>query len=348
MKNGDTSPIDCTRFDRVRGAKMGIIKGNSKDNRLVGDSDVFGMTNEIYGYGGNDTLKGGFFADNYVWGGIGDDEISGGTRINRLYGEDGNDTLRGSGSDDQLYGGAGNDTLFASDNGAYLDGGAGSDWMVGGAGADTFIVGSSKDQVEDTWVRQFDNEDNPIDTVRAGVSFTLANSALIEVLETTKLTGTKAINLTGNNVAQTIRGNAGANTLDGKSGNDTLRGEAGNDRLVGGSGADKLYGGAGKDVFVFTSPKDSTASRMDMVYDFSHKERDRIDVSTIDARDATSKNDAFTFIGEKAFSEKAGELRYFHKSGDTFVYGDMDGDGKADFALRLDKTIDLVKGDFIL
>lgn len=36
---------------------MPVIKGNNKDNRLIGQSDVFGVTNSIYGYGGNDRLE---------------------------------------------------------------------------------------------------------------------------------------------------------------------------------------------------------------------------------------------------------------------------------------------------
>jgi Ca2+-binding RTX toxin-like protein len=220
---------------------MPTIKGNANDNRLVGDSDVFGVVNYIYGYGGNDTLEGGFMADNHIWGGTGNDVISGGTSINRLYGEDGNDILRAgwSGSDSELYGGAGSDQLFASStSGAYLDGGTGADLMVGGEGADVFIIDNSKDQVEDSWTPDFDNQVDPVDTVRASVSFMLASEARIEVLETTNAAGTKSINLAGNAFAQTVGGNAGSNLLDGK---------AGNDLLIGGAGADKLIGGTGSD-----------------------------------------------------------------------------------------------------
>lgn len=219
---------------------MPTIKGNEKDNKLVGSSDVFGVINNIYGYGGNDTLEGGFFADNYIWGGKGDDILKGGTGINRLYGEDGDDNISvlWNAPDSQLYGGAGNDTLTSGSGGAYMDGGTGADKMTGGKGGDTFIVDNAKDQVIETWVPEFDNEVNPTDTVRASVSFALAQDARIEILETTDYTKAKAINLTGSNISQTIKGNAGANTLDGKGGNDVL---------IGGLGADTLIGGAGND-----------------------------------------------------------------------------------------------------
>lgn len=329
---------------------MSIIKGNNKDNKLIGESDVFGAVNEMYGYGGNDTLEGGFFADNYIWGGTGDDILLGGTRINRLYGEDGNDILkaRWSGSDSQLYGGTGNDQLYAADGGTYLDGGRGADFMQGGSGADVFIVDNVKDFVEETWVKQYDNQTNPVDIVRASVSYSLVSSARVELLETTNASSTKTINLTGSSVGQAIRGNAGANMLDGKSGSDSLYGNGGDDILIGGTGADKLYGGTGKDTFVFASVKDSVAKTMDTVYDFTRSQGDKIDLSKIDARSGTAADDSFLFVGEKAFAKKAGELRYVNKDGDTFVYGDINGDGNADFALRIDKDIDLIKGDFLL
>jgi Ca2+-binding RTX toxin-like protein len=51
----------------------------------------------------------------------------------------------------------------------------------------------------------------------------------VETLGTTSNGGTAAINLTGNELANTIFGNAGANILDGKAGADALAGFAGND-----------------------------------------------------------------------------------------------------------------------
>jgi Ca2+-binding RTX toxin-like protein len=70
------------------------------------------------------------------------------------------------------------------------------------------------------------------------------------------LTGSSAINGTGNALNNVITGNAAANTLNGLAGNDTLNGgdgndvlrdNLGNDRLVGGTGNDNLYAGVGND-----------------------------------------------------------------------------------------------------
>jgi len=113
-------------------------------------------------------------------------------------------------------------------------------------------------------------------------------------------------------------------------------------------GADRLYGGTGADTFLFLSEKHSTMSSRDMIYDFSHSQGDKIGLSVIDANIDRAGNQAFIFIGEKAFSGNTQELRYSNVNGDTYVYGDTNGDKKADFSIQLDKTIELVKGDFIL
>jgi serralysin len=118
--------------------------------------------------------------------------------------------------------------------------------------------------------------------------------------------------------------------------------------MIGGLGADKLYGGRGADMFVLKSYKESLVIARDTIYDFSRAEKDKIDLSGIDARSTVSGNQAFTFIGTKEFSEQAGELRYFKKGGDTFFYGDLNGDAGIDFSIRLDGTIDLAGTDFIL
>jgi hypothetical protein len=55
---------------------------------------------------------------------------------------------------------------------------------------------------------------------------------------------------------------------------------------------------------------------------------------------------AFSFIGTGAFSNTAGQLRYEQISGNTYVEGDTNGDGVADFMIRFDGLHALVSGDF--
>ncbi|MEQ1956066.1 calcium-binding protein [Mesorhizobium sp. CN2-181] len=132
-----------------------------------------------------------------------------------LYGLGGDDHIDGGAQNDWLDGGAGNDTL---------DGGTGVDNLYGGTGNDRFIVDSESDKVIESL------NDGTADEVVAGVSYTLGNT-YIEIMSTIDQTDTKAIDLTGNALAQEITGNAGANVLNdgGVGGADTMKGLGGDD-----------------------------------------------------------------------------------------------------------------------
>ena len=71
-----------------------------------------------------------------------------------------------------------------------------------------------------------------------------ATTTLLNTVENLTLTGTTAINGTGNNSNNTLIGNSANNTLDGL---------AGNDILDGGGGADTLSGGIGDDTYITVS-----------------------------------------------------------------------------------------------
>jgi Ca2+-binding RTX toxin-like protein len=225
---------------------MGVITGkNGRNDKLIGDSDPFGVENLISGLGGADTLTGGFLADNTIRGGVGNDELHGGAVLDRLYGDAGDDTIDAWQSGDaQLFGGAGNDELTGSLlYASVLDGGAGSDTMTGGEGGDVFVVDHVGDVIVENYVPEFDNQPNPIDLVRSSVNFSLGS-----FLENLTLTGAGDLKGLGGAGANEIVGNAGSNMLDGGGGGDTLSGGTGADTLLGGSGADRLEGGAGADL----------------------------------------------------------------------------------------------------
>ncbi|MDB5524585.1 MAG: 5-Nucleotidase domain protein [Rhizobium sp.] len=130
-------------------------------------------------------------------------------------------------------------------------------------------------------------------------------------------------------------------------GNDTIKGSAGSELIYGDAGKDNLTGGAGADTFFFAegdSGKTKTAA--DTIFDFTKS--DTIDLTGFDANTTKNGDQDFTFIGDDAFHNKAGELRFVEEKSDTYIYGDTNGDGKADFAIHLDDAVSLKAGYFDL
>lgn len=146
-----------------------------------------------------------------------------------------------------------------------------------------------------------------------------------------------------------LAGNQGSDSLDGGTGRDFLYGDSGNDWVRGGAGTDDLFGGSGADRFVFDDGEFGGMSRStaDYIGDFSRSQGDRIDLRPVDAI-AGGVDDAFSFIGTHGFSGVAGQLRYFVSNGDTFVQGDTNGDGQADFLIFIEGSHSLVSTDFLL
>jgi Ca2+-binding RTX toxin-like protein len=151
------------------------------------------------------------------------------------------------------------------------------------------------------------------------------------------------------NESAIVTGGAGNDTLTGRQGNDTLVGGAGKDTFNGGGGNDLLIGGGGGDTFNFASDYPKTGA-MDVIADFSRAEGDIVRLHSIDANitNALGTNDAFRFIGEQAFSKRAGELKVDYRNGDAFISGDVNGDGVADFLIRMVGAKNLSAADFIL
>jgi Ca2+-binding RTX toxin-like protein len=133
----------------------------------------------------------------------------------------------------------------------------------------------------------------------------------------------------------------GDDVLVGGSFSDSFSGYAGNDLIIGRGGRDIVSGGAGDDTFRFGKISDSTPDRRDTIKDFKRSE-DKIDLYRIDAdQDGTGGNQAFKFIGGKAFTGRDGELRFS-------VYGDVNGGKVADFAIKVAGLKALAASDFVL
>ncbi|CAN7223235.1 heme acquisition protein HasA [Rhizobium sp. LjRoot254] len=157
-----------------------------------------------------------------------------------------------------------------------------------------------------------------------------------------------AVTFSGGDGADAFAGGRKADRLNGLAGDDKLSGGNGNDQINGGLGADILSGNQGRDIFVYKSVEASTLSDMDTISAFDGAAGDRINLKRIDAEIGSSTNDAFDFIGEAAFSGKAGELRFEVSLDTTMLYGDVDGDGNADFAIQFDSLLSLHERDFVL
>jgi Ca2+-binding RTX toxin-like protein len=114
-------------------------------------------------------------------------------------------------------------SLTGNEGANVLNGGAGNDTMSGGLGNDTYHVDAAGDVAQEAvaW--------GGTDTVYASTTYTLGAGSHVEVLSTVSHAATTAINLTGNELAQTLVGNAGANVLGGGGSADTLVGLGGND-----------------------------------------------------------------------------------------------------------------------
>jgi VCBS repeat-containing protein len=239
---------------------MAIRTGTNGNDTLIGTTD----NDTLNGLDGNDILDGGTGAD-IMNGGKGDDtytvdtandvvfEKAGegidsvksaisytltvnvenltltGTANNRGTGNALDNIITGNSGANTLSGGAGNDTL---------NGGAGIDLLDGGTGSDLYIVDNVLDIVKEN------ANEGILDIIQSSVSYTVPLN-----VETLLLTGTSAINGTGNAQGNIITGNDATNTLNGLGGNDLLYGAGGNDTLAyslaeNGRALD-IYGGGG-------------------------------------------------------------------------------------------------------
>jgi hypothetical protein len=335
---------DAADFAGTAGADN--VSGGAGRDSLTG-----GLGNDILrGLGGHDLLDGGDLSDQ-LFGGIGADQLLGGRGGDLLYGEEGDDAIDGGDGADKLFGGDGQDSLAGDlgndrfDGGDGIDsltGGAGNDYLDGGLGADVMTGGNENDvYVVDTAGDQtIEAAGEGYDIVRTALDGWVL-SANLEALE---LQGSGDISGTGNGAANNIQGGSGANSLDGGAGNDTLNGNDGDDTIVGGLGGDLMRGGIGADAFVVAHAF-AAGLETDQIFDFSAAENDWIDLSAIDAI-AGGFDDAFTLVG--AFGKAAGEMTLTFAGGITTLKLDLNGDGKADYQLKINGDVTGESGDWLL
>ena len=314
---GDAQGDTILNFENVYGSfDNDTLGGNGSDNYLdggLGDDVLMGRGGDdfILGGEGADNMDGGIGIDalsyrgltggvtinieantasggdadgdiiaNFedVYGGGGDDVITGNSLNNRLDGGAGNDTLSGAAGNDKIVGGGGADIL---------DGGDGRDGLVYRASIGAVLVdlaantasgghaaGDTIANFEDVYGGQGgdtltgDAQDNRLDgglgddLIRGGAGADiLIGGAGIDTVSyadsllgvTVNLTAATASggdaggdkisgfeNITGSNSNDTLTGDAGANVIMALGGGDTIVGLGGNDMIDGGGGRDTV------------------------------------------------------------------------------------------------------------
>ena len=228
--------------------------GNTLANVLTGNSG----NNTLDGGAGADTMVGGAGNDTYIVDNVNDkitELLNGGTDLVKasvsysLAANVENLTLTGTSN----INGTGNtlaNTITGNAGNNIIDGGAGADTLIGGDGNDTYIIDNAGDTVVEAVGKG-------TDTIQSSVTIDLTATGFSgQEIENVMLTGTAALNATGNGLDNTLTGSAGNNVLSGGAGDDTLIGGAGNDTLDGGSGIDTMTGGIGNDTYVVDDAAD--------------------------------------------------------------------------------------------
>ena len=216
----------------------------------------------VFGLGDNDVISlneaNGALPRANLFGGAGNDVLTGGSSGDQLFGQAGNDTLLGKGGTDLLFGGGENDTLTGGDADDQAFGQSGNDRMIWNPGDDTDLNegGDGVDTVEvngGNGAEQFATTANG-----TRVRFDRLNPApfAIDIGTSENLVlnangGEDSFSATGN-LATLIR-----ITVDGGAGNDTLLGSNGVDILLGGDGNDFVDGNQGNDTAFLGAGDDS-------------------------------------------------------------------------------------------
>jgi Ca2+-binding RTX toxin-like protein len=304
--------------------------GNIQDNTITGND----ANNTLDGRAGADSMIGKGGNDTYFMDNVGDvvTEIANegtdtvqSTITYTLADNLENLTLLGSGA----INGTGNGTknIITGNTAAnVLNGNGGTDSLIGGRGNDTYIVDSNDDSITESGLRA------DADSVESSVSWILGIN-----LENLTLTGSSAINGTGNNLNNAISGNSVNNILDGGNG-----------------GTDRLTGLEGADIFKFTfRPNSFITTTADHITDFSSSQGDKIQITKSALRitgstatlsvvnGITAANTALASSSQFIYDTSSGEL-HWNQNGITR------GAGSGGVLAILDNKATLNAGDLIL
>jgi Ca2+-binding RTX toxin-like protein len=211
-------------------------------------------------------------------------------------------------------------TIYGNNGSNVIQGGGGADVLIGLGGDDIYRVDSSSAHV-------FEAIAGGNDQVYTSVSFALDADQEIEFFAATDFAGTDAINLTGNNLNNTIYGNAGNNVLDGKGGNDAL------------------VGLAGADTYAFTTALG--AGNVDTIFGFEHGvDKIALDDAIFAAIGPLGTLNANAFVVGTAAADADDRIIYNSLTGQLFYDADGNGAGAAVQFATMSPGLPLTASDF--
>ena len=314
--------------------------GNIANNTLIGNN----ANNTLTGDGGNDILNGLTGIDTLI-GGLGDDtyQVDTSTDVITELASQGTDTIQssvtfslatltnienltltgrtaingtGNAGNNTLIGNTANNTLIGDGGNDILNGLTGIDILIGGLGDDIYQVDTTTDVITEL-------ANQGTDTIQSSVTFSL--SALTNI-ENLTLTGTNAINGTGN------------------ADNNTLIGNSANNILTGATGKDTLTGGLGRDRFGYKILTDSLLANFDVITDFNaNASNDLLVVTT--ARSSFINVGAVATLDNTGIIAKLNTTNFGINAAAQFTFGTRSfvaiNDGTAGFSQATDAIIEI-------
>ncbi len=329
-------------FVLAAGAEVEILSTDNDAGTAAINLTGNGFANAIYGNAGANILNGGAGAD-LLAGRGGDDMyyVDNGLDVVAECAAQGNDRVFSSVSYALAAGASveilstdfnagtsaidltGNElaqAIFGNDGKNIITGGGGADSLVGFGGDDNYFVSNSSTSV-------IEAVGGGVDRVFTSVSLALTAGSEVELFTTDWQAGTDAINLTGNEFANTIYGNAGNNVLDGKGGNDSL------------------VGLAGADTFQFTTALG--AGNVDVVFGFEHgTDKIALDDAVFAAIGPLGALNANAFVVGSAAADASDRIIYNNLTGQLYYDADGNGAGAAIQFATLSPGLSLTASDF--
>jgi Ca2+-binding RTX toxin-like protein len=217
---------------------------------------------QIFGLGGDDAItldeSNGALPAVQMFGGAGNDTLTGGSGADQLFGQAGNDVILGKGGNDLIFGGAGNDVLTGGDGDDQVFGEGGNDRMIWNPGDDTdlFEGGDGTDTAEINGGNGAEVFQITANGTRVRFDRLTPAPFSIDIGTTENL----VLNANGGDDVVTAGNGLGALiklTIDGGAGNDTITGGDGADVLIGGDGNDAIIGGRGNDTALLGAGDDT-------------------------------------------------------------------------------------------